>query len=348
MKTWKVGLIGAGFWSEMHLKAWKRIQGVELEAICDRNKQNLAQRAEQFQVPSEKCYISIDDLLDRNDCDIIDIVTPPETHMELVEKAASAGKHVICQKPFAPSLEQAEKMIRAAASAGIRLMVTENWRWLNRFQTIKSILNENRIGGLHAARYIHTDFYTPRMKPGVDLPQPFFRDMPKLLFYEMGAHWFDTWRFLFGTPRRLFAETHRVSPYVKGEDSGIIVLGYEDFYGYMDMSWATRQKLDLDLGENVAPVHLEQLVVDGERGTIKLYTSGKITIVSQNGETEETVLAGGEMDHEESHFRLQSHFIQCLNEGTPFQTSGEDNLRTLRMVFGVYESAANHIPVQLL
>lgn len=289
---------------------------------------------------------SFDRMIADADIDIVDIVTGTETHLAFVRKAAAAGKHIICQKPFASTLAEAEEMVRAAEEAGVRLMVTENWRWLQPFQTIKSVLDSGVLGKIRVARYIHTDYYTPRMAPGMELPQPFFRDMPRLLFYEMGVHWFDTWRFLFGMPKRLYAETARISPYVAGEDSGIIVLGYDDdFYGFLDMSWATRQKLDRPLGDAVGPVHLEQLVIDGEEGTLKMYTDGRITIVSKDGRQEQTVQTVAGLDHEASHYRLQSHFISCLDSGEPFQTSGRDNLETLRLTFGVYESAKLHQPV---
>lgn len=307
----------------------------------------MAEKAEKYGIPETSLYGSIEELLEQADIDVVDIVTGPETHLEFVRKAASAGKHVMCQKPFAPTLEAAEQMVQACKEAGVRLMVTENWRWLQPFQTIKGILESGVLGEIRMARYLHTDYYTPRMAPDVELPQPFFREMPKLLFYEMGVHWFDTWRFLFGTPSRLYAETLRVSPYIEGEDSGIVVLGHPNFYGFLDMSWATRQKLDQPLGKGVGPVHLEQLVIDGMNATLKLDTSGRISIVNQTGSFETVVAETTELDHEESHYRLQSHFIDCLESGEPFQTSGEDNLVTLRLAFGVYESALRHETIKI-
>lgn len=348
MRTWRIGLVGTGYWSEKHLKAWRRIPGVQITALCNRSREKLEDKAKEFNIPEKQLYTSIDDMLEYSDIDIVDIVTGPETHLEFVKKAASAGKHIMCQKPFAPSLAAAEEMVRFAQQAGVRLMVTENWRWLQPFQVIKKIIDSGELGKLKVARYIHTDFYTPRMAPGVAIPQPFFREMEKLLFYEMGVHWFDTWRFLFGTPQRLYAETQRVSPHITGEDSGIVVLGYDDFYGFLDMSWATRQKLDRTLGDEVSALHLEQLNIDGENGTLKLYTTGRITIINKDGSVEREVMDTTELDHEESHYRLQAHYIACLNNQTPFQTSGEDNLITLRMAFGVYDSAVSHMPINIL
>jgi len=347
MKKWKVGLVGTGFWSEKHLKAWKRMPDVEIVALCNRSRDKLKARAGQFGVPENRLYTSIDDMLTDADPDIVDIVTGPDTHLELVTKAAAAGKQIMCQKPFAPSLEEAERMVEAAEKAGVRLMVTENWRWLQPFQIIKRQLEQGAVGDIRVIRYIHSDYYTPRMAPGVPLPQPFFREMPRLLFYEMGVHWYDTWRFLFGTPRCLYARLSRISPHISGEDTGVVVLTHDGFYGLMDMSWATRHQLDVPLEDAVMPTHLERMSIDGTEGTLKLHTDGKITLVGKDGMSERVIAERTELDHEESHYRLQRHFIDCLNTGAEFQTSGRDNLITLKMAFSTYESAAGNVPVDL-
>lgn len=346
MKSWKVGLVGTGYWSENHLTAWQRLPEVEIAALCDVDPTALQRRASQFGVPASRCYGTLAEMLADADIDIVDIVTGPDTHPELVSQAAAAGKHIMCQKPFARSTEEARSMVEQAQAAGVRLMVTENWRWLQPFQLIKGVLAEGRIGTPRVARYIHTDFYTPRMMAGVELPQPIFRTMPQLLFYEMGVHWYDTWRYLFGTPQRVYAEMLRISPHIQGEDTGTVMMGYDDgFYGLLDASWATRQNLHEPPGPEVRANHVERLTIDGEDGTLKLYDNGRITVVSRDGRSEASVAESTELDHGESHFRLQRHFVDCLMTGAPFQTSGEDNLITLQMVEAGYTSAREHRPV---
>jgi len=344
---WKVGLVGTGYWSEKHLKAWARIPNVQITALCNRSKQKLVEKGQQFHVPEDQLYTNIDDMLESADIDIVDIVTAPETHLEFVRKVAKAGKHIMCQKPFARSLDEAKEMARIANESGVRLMVTENWRWLQPFQLIKEVLEEGRLGKVHVARYLHSDFYTPRMAPGKELPQPFFREMPNLLFYEMGAHWFDTWRFLFGDPERLYAETRRISPYISGEDTGTVLLSYEDFYGIMDMSWATRRDLSGPVTDLVLPNHLEQLVIEGNLATLKLYSNGDISLIDSKG-NEQLLKERTELDHEESHYRLQSHFINCLGTGEAFQTSAEDNVKTLSLIFATYESSKEQRAIKFL
>ena len=335
---WKVGIVGTGYWSEKHVRAWQSIETVQINGLCDRKAELLKEKGDLFHIPSENLYLDINNMIENADIDVIDIVTPPETHLELVKLAAKARKHIMCQKPFARSIEEAEEMVKIANDAGVRLMVTENWRWLEPFQIIKNMLDENIAGAIQTVRYIHTDWYSPRFSPEKTLPQPFFRDMPKLLFFEMGVHWFDTWRFLFGEPKRLYAETKRISPYVQGEDTGLIVLGYDDFFGYMDMSWATRRSLEAEVTDQVLPDHKEQFIIEGDKATIKLYNNGRIAVIDNNG-AEKTYKELTELNYIESHKKLHAHFIDCLDNGTEFQTSGEDNLKTLKLVFGTYESS---------
>jgi len=338
---WKVGLVGTGYWSENHLNAWKRIKGVEVTALVNHSRDKLVQRGQQFGIPEQHWYQNIEDMLSDADIDIVDIVTGPESHPEFVAKAAIAGKHIMCQKPFATSFEAAEEMVRVADESGVRLMVTENWRWLQPNQIIKRVLDEGALGKLHVCRYIHTDYYTPRMASGIELPQPFFRSMPKLLFYEMGAHWFDTIRFFFGNPKRLYAETLRISPHIIGEDTGIVILGFDNFYAVMDMSWATRRELEGSVSDKVHAEHKEQIIIEGDKGTLKLYMNGKITLINSTG-VETTIAESTELDHPESHYRLQSHFVACLTNGQSFQTSGADNLKTMELIFSTYKSAGQH------
>src|SRR5687768_16144556 len=97
---WKVGVIGAGYWSDKHLKAWSRIPNVEIAAMCDKNYDKLVQKAKLYNVSESKLYQSAQEMLEQTELDFVDIITGPATHTELVSLVASFGKHMMCQKPF--------------------------------------------------------------------------------------------------------------------------------------------------------------------------------------------------------------------------------------------------------
>lgn len=107
------------------------------------------------------------------------------------------------------------------------------------------------------------------------------------------------------------------------------------------MSWATRRELDGRLSEQVLPDHKEQLVIEGDEATLKLYNTGKLCLINNQG-VEKVLVEKTELNYEESHKKLQAHFIDCLNTGKEFQTSGHDNIKTLQLVFDTYDSAENH------
>jgi predicted dehydrogenase len=334
---WEIGIIGTGYISETHLKAWAQHPNAAVTAMCDLNEQKLHERARNFGIPQNKLFTDIDQMLESEDIDIVDIITGPESHLGLVRKAAGAGKQILCQKPFAPSLDEAQAAVQAAKDAGVRLMVTENWRWQSQMQNVKKILDSGILGTIFYAKYVNLNYFTPRLTPEKEMRQPYFRDMPRLLMYEMGTHWFDVWRFLFGEPKRLYTELRRVSPYIKGDDVGTVFLGHDGFHGIMEMSWASRRVF--------SQAKQEQFLIETDRNSLIVYGDGTAKLLEDNKET----LLNGPLEHDYigSFHNLQSHFLHCLETGEPFQTSGEDNIKTLRLVFAAYESSRSHEVIKL-
>ena len=105
----RIALVGCGPVSERHLLSWKNIPRVEVVALCDRHEDNLKQRSSEFGI--KRTFKDFKKLLEEVDCDIVDIATRPYSHQELVFGSAQAGKHILCQKPFAPTLREAQEMI---------------------------------------------------------------------------------------------------------------------------------------------------------------------------------------------------------------------------------------------
>jgi predicted dehydrogenase len=91
-------------------------------------------------------YTDFDDLLSKEEFDAVDICTPPWTHAGLAIKAARAGKHVMCEKPIAPSLDDADAMITAARDNGVKLMVGQTRRFDHRDRTVKDQIDTGKIG----------------------------------------------------------------------------------------------------------------------------------------------------------------------------------------------------------
>lgn len=117
--------IGAGYFSQFHYEAWGRIPQVEMTAVCDIDASRAAAAGERFGIPRQ--YAEIREMLDAERPDFLDVITPPESHLEICRAAAERGVHVICQKPLAPTFAEAREIVALCEAAGIRLMVHENF-----------------------------------------------------------------------------------------------------------------------------------------------------------------------------------------------------------------------------
>src|SRR3990170_4280048 len=162
-------------------------------------------------------------MIDAERPDFVDIITPPDTHEEICEYAGRRGVHIICQKPLAPTYETSVGIVDTARAAGVRFMVHENFRWQPWYRAIKRVQLDGTIG---VFTHIHFAMRTgDGWGPDAYLArQPFFRDYPRLLVYETGVHFIDTFRFLLGEVGSVFASLRRLNPVIRGEDAGHLLL----------------------------------------------------------------------------------------------------------------------------
>ena len=196
-----------------------------MAAIHDRLGERARGLMAQYGIP--RFYGDWKEMLDRERPDFVDIITPPETHEEMCAFAAARGIHVICQKPLAPTFEASQRMVDGCAAAGVRFMVHENFRWQPWYRAIKEIQARGDIGAFSHIHFLMRlgdgwaeDAYLAR--------QPFFREYPRLLFYETGVHFVDTFRFLLGEVVSVVADTKQLNPAIRGEDAGLLLLKFRN------------------------------------------------------------------------------------------------------------------------
>ena len=166
MKKVRVGLVGCGFVAELHMHAYKRVYGVEVEvkAVAARG-EHVRDFAERHGIAT--AYRSLADLVADRDIDVVDICTPPNLHAAMIVQAMQAGKHVICEKPFAgyfghagdrepigkhvPKslmyqrvMEEMDKTCAAVRAAGRLFMYAEDWIYAPALTKIVEILNATK------------------------------------------------------------------------------------------------------------------------------------------------------------------------------------------------------------
>jgi D-apiose dehydrogenase len=328
------GLIGCGWFARNHLYAWREVRGAEIVAVCDVDPGRARAAAAEHDVPA--AYTDPEVMLAEAELDFVDIVTPPATHRELVELAARHGRHVICQKPLAPTLEDARAMVEPCSRAGIRFMCHENFRWQRPMRRLKAAAAD--LGELFFGRIVW------RTDHDVYANQPYLAKEPRFIIADLGVHLLDLARFFLGDPEDLCAHTRRINAHIRGEDTATIMLGTSAGATCMvELSYASR--LEEDLFPQTL-VHLE-----GTRGSATLGADFQLTVVDDAGVRREDVAprrypwsVAGHEAIQESVIAIQQHWTDCLREYREPETSGSDNLRTLELVYGAYQSAETRRP----
>ena len=326
-----VGL-GAGYFAPFQYEAWTRIPEVEIVAIYNRTEERARALMGQYGIP--RVYGDWKEMLDVERPDFVDIITPPETHEEMCAFAAARGIHIICQKPLAPGYDASQRIVENSLGAGVRFMVHENFRWQPWYRAIKQVQARGDIG-----EFTHISFLM-RMGDGWGADaylarQPFFREYPRLLIYETGVHFIDTFRFLLGDVASVVAETKRLNPAIRGEDAGQLLLKFQN--GSTAIWDANRY----NESEAESPrFTFGELRVDGTAGHLTM-DAGSTIRVKRLGQpaTELDYVRERKNFAGDCVFALQRHFVDCVLSGQEFESSGPDYLKNVRIVEAAYESA---------
>lgn len=331
MANLRGGLIGCGFFAINHLHGWRDASGADIVAICDRSDERLTIAGEQFGI--DRRYHDAAAMIAHEKLDFVDIATTAPSHRALVELAASHGVAVICQKPIAPALEDAKAIVMACETAGVPLMVHENFRWQSPIQKVKAILESGEIGEPFWGRVSFRSAYD------VYSGQPYLAEGKRFIVEDLGIHALDVARFLIGDVLNVSARIKRVNANIKGEDVATMLLDHgHGVASVVDCSYAT------ELENELFPQTL--LEIDGARGTLRLGAGYQLSVTSRGNTRREDLSPpllpwASKPWHniQESVALIQQHWVDCLRQGRQAQTSGRDNLQTFALVEAVYQSA---------
>lgn len=325
-------VVGCGFFAANHLHVWNQVDGASLVAVCDRDVDKAAGAAATFGIPRH--YTDAAAMLAAEELDFVDIVTTMETHRQLVELAARHGVPAICQKPFAPTMADAQAMVAACDAAGVALMVHENFRWQTPLLAVRAALDSGVLGRPYFGRV--------SFRTGYDVygNQPYLAEVDRFILLDMGAHVLDLARWLLGEVERLSCRTAQVKPGIAGEDAATMLCNHiGGAASVVDCSYAVRHQPDAFPETSVE--------IDGDAGSLRLTPGYKLTISTAAGSRTDDVAPGCPAWAErpwnlvqESVLHIQQHWIDCLTAGRQPATSGHDNLRTMALVEAAYAAAA--------
>jgi predicted dehydrogenase len=339
MADLKFAVMGTGFWSHFQIPAWFEVGGVELVALYNRTVSKAEALAAKFNVP--RVYGDAEELFRNEKLDFVDIITEVPAHASLVKLAAKYKVPVICQKPMAADFATCEAMVAVCREAGVPFSIHENFRWQAPMRALKAVLDAGTIGHPFRARlqFIHG-------LPAIFENQPFLKELEKFAFTDVGSHLFDLARFFFGEAQSIYAQSYRTRPDIKGEDVASAMLRIGDLICSCDISYSS------NVERQCFPETL--IFIEGSKGTIELAPDLWLHVTTAAGTTVERhappVYAWADPRYAVVHASIvpcNANLLRALQTGTAAETAGEDNLKTMRLVYSAYESTEQNQVIQL-
>jgi predicted dehydrogenase len=343
----KIGLIGTGYITKVHIEAFRFDHRVELVAVCGHGENKTKFIAEEFGIPDlyygDDLLASVDKMLARDDIDAVTVSLPNNLHAPVAIKVAEAGKHAIVEKPLATTLEDARAMIAAFDKAGKRLCYAEELCFLPKFARIKEIADDGGIGPVYMVKQSekHAGPYSPW----------FFQKEAAGggIMMDMGCHSIEWARWVLGKPKvtSVYARCESVlhTPITPMDDNIILIIEFEGGQSaLLESSWALKggmeSKSEIIGKEGVAHADLcFGWGVDcfSEKG----YGDDKSETTGWHYPAWEELFANG-------YPQEMKHFVDCmLDPSLELIESGADGLAVIEIMLAGYHSAATGRKIEL-
>jgi predicted dehydrogenase len=325
-----LALIGCGGITPYHLAAYKRA-GYRVVALCDINRARAEERRGAF-YPAAQVVMNYEDILRRDDVDVVDIATHTAERVPIIEAALVAKKHVLSQKPFVTNLEQGRMLVDLADAQGVKLAVNQNGRWAPHFSYARQAVERGLIGRVMAAHLaVHWDHNWTAETP--------FNDMKHLILYDFAIHWFDMVTCFLGDrePTRVYASARRST----GQRARPPLLA-QVHIEYPDAQASLVFDADTRYGA------CDETVVIGDKGTIcstgpDLNTQS-VTISLEEGRG--TPALEGDWFTNGFHGTM-AELLCSIEEGREPHNNARHNLRSLALCFAALASAETGQPVRV-
>ncbi len=340
MSKLRFAVLGTGFWSHYQIPAWFEVGGVELVALYNRTVAKAEKVAEKFGVP--RVYGDPEELLQHEKLDFVDIITEVPAHAPLVYLAARYKTPVICQKPMAPDYETARQMVESCREAGIPFFVHENYRWQAPIREVKRLIDEGQIGRPFRGRFQ----FMHALEPFVWENQPLLKSLEKLIIADQGSHQLDLARFFFGEASSIYCQHLRIREDIVAEDVASITLKMEQAIANVEMSFVSKTEWG----------HFPEvfIFIEGTEGTLELAPDFWIRLTTDQGTRIYRHLPPrypwADPNYDVNHASmvpLHQDFLRAFQTGQPPENTGEDNLKTMQLVYAAYESASKNQVIQL-
>lgn len=311
----KVGLVGVGGISGAHIPVWDKMEDAELVALCD-------VRPEKLEAYTQKhCYTDFDEMLRKEQLDILDICLPTFLHTEFAIKAMEKGIHVLCEKPLSLHREDVKKVYEAAEKNHVHYMVAHVIRFWPEYEFVKELYDSKKYGKLLSGsmyrlgscpKWSWDNWMTDETHSG-------------LVPYDLHIHDLDFMIYAFGNPKN----THCNRVKKPQQDYIHAVYEYDDFFITADASWYA------------APYPFTAAFRFQFEDAIVEKTSDKLTVYENNG----TVYSPADdaQKGDTGHINLPKsnayaneirYFADCVKENKPIDKIHPQEIETVIDILG--------------
>ena len=343
---WKIAICGLGAAArQIHIPAYKKLPEIEVVGGYDPDA-----KAADFSFP---LFDSLQQMLEQTRPDMLAIVTPTDTHFELTEAGLQAGCHVLCEKPFMSSVEEARDIVALSEQAGKFVVVNNQYRFMNIHQAAKDSIGTEDFGDLLFMSVNQTFYLSEQTEKG------WRGDDPQRTCKEFGIHALDLARYYFNEdPTSILARM----PKGKNPDS-------PDYLNLIQLEFS---------GDRVAHITLDRVCrgphryldirLDGSEGIVETSFGGKFELhagikggsrkpyleadISLGGRArlyqgdKYKKLASDPLDvFANATHKLMVAFMAAVEKGEVPPCNAADNMRTLALVYAAYESSETNTPV---
>jgi predicted dehydrogenase len=324
MDLLRVALVGCGIISEAHIRAYeKHKERARITVCCDVDEAKAVQRA--AQVGGARVVTDFNEVLNDPEVDAVELCTPHHLHAEAAIAAARSGKHIMCQKPLANTLEECDAMIAAAREAGVVLYYGEMNRTALPAMATRQAIEAGRIGPLVGiqATYSHWQGgeilstawrYTPQLAGGGQL-------------MDGGIHWIDLMLHIGGPIESVSCFTTRFREELGGEDTATLNVRFRE--GHLGTLFSS----------HAAAVWLPQanFIAFGTEGVLSMGgPGGALLLHHKDRKREPEVLL---KERGDSFATMTGHYLDTVLDGKPNPAPGAIGRENLQVVLAAYESA---------
>ena len=343
MRDVGVAIVGSGFVAEIHAESLRRVPNARIVGVASPTEGRAAALAARHQVPL--AVLDYRRLLDLPEVDVVSLCLPNDLHCRATLDAAAAGKHVICEKPLCANLAEADSMIAACRTAGVKLMYAEELCFTPKYVRAKQLADEGALGRIHLVKQSEKH----------DGPHaPWFWDVERSgggVALDMGCHALEFFRWVLGKPpitsvyARMATDLH--GDRTEGEDNAVLLVEFAGgALGLAEESWTKPGGMD-----DRAEIHGSEGVTYAD-----LLHGSALETFSRRGYGYAVEKAGATAGWSFTMYEelwnygfpqeLQ-HFVDCVQyDRTPLET-GEDGRAVLEALFAAYESARTGCKVAL-